>query len=151
MKAAAVFLSRLTLRERVLAGIALALAGSAGLYYGVFAPGLTARASAQSRYDRAAADLAEARSLAQLTATRAPAREDLEKLTTSAAALGLTVTSSDITDGAAVLYLSASGAPDVLAWAAAASNSILPLRSLTVRRDGAGPLMIEAIFTGTGT
>lgn len=150
MKGILLYLSKLTLRERVLAGMALTLAGGLGLFYGLYAPGLAADASAQSRYDRAAADLAEARDLARLIVPRAPGQQDLEALTALASERGLTVASAVISEGSAVLSLSSSSAPAVLAWAAAASQTILPLRSLSVRREGAGALLIDAAFSGTG-
>jgi type II secretory pathway component PulM len=151
MKGVVLYLSKLTLRERVLAGMALVLAGCLGVFYGLYAPGLAASASAQSRYDRAAADLAEARDLARLIAPRAPVQQDLEALKALASERGLHVASAVISEGSAVLSLSSSSAPAVLAWAAAASEGVLPLRSLSVRREGAGELTIEAAFSGTGT
>lgn len=142
------FLARLSPRERGLVALAGALISALALVYGVLKPGLDARSSAESRHARAVADLSEAHSLADDVATSDPTPQLLEALSSSATAHGLTVIDAQLVDGQAVLRIASVSSRDVLAWAATASHSALPLHSLTMARAGAGSLAIDATFSG---
>jgi len=144
-------LSRLSARERVLAAISGVLVVGLALFYGLLTPGLDARSSAESRNARAAADIAEARGLASDVSVRSPDERLLAALTASAAAHGLTVIEAQLVDGSAVLRVASASSRDVLAWAAAASHTALPLRSLAIARTGTETLAIEAEFSGNAS
>lgn len=151
MNAMSVFLSRLSTRERGLVALAGALILGLALVYGLLMPGLDARSSAESRNARAAADLAEAHSLAGDVAASVPTPEILEALSSSAMAHGLTVLDAKLVGGLAVLRIASTNSRDVLVWAATASRSALPLHSLAIAHEGAGSLAIDATFSGRGS
>lgn len=142
------FFARLSPRERGLVALAGAMICALALVYGVLKPGLDARSSAESRHVRAVADLSEAHSFANDAATSEPTPQLLEALFASATAHGLTVIDAQLVDGQAVLRIASVSSRDVLAWAATASHSALPLHSLTMAREDAGSLAIDATFSG---
>ena len=129
---------RLSPRERVLIGAALAIGFVLTAVYGVMLPGQAAARSAADRNARAAADLAEARDLAVGLESAAAVTEDtLATLTASASARGLKVLDARLSDGAAVLRLASPGSIDVLAWIAEQSGAaVLTSLSITTAIDG---------------
>lgn len=130
--------ARLSPRERLLIGAALAIGFVITAVYGVMLPGQAAARSAADRNALAAADLAEARQLAARVGTTSGLTEEaLLSLVASASARGLKVVDSRIVDGAAVLRLASPGSIDVLAWAAEASSAAtLTSLSITAAREG---------------
>lgn len=143
------FLSRLSARERLLVTVASALLALIALIYGVLMPGLDARVSAQSRNERAAADLAEAQRLVVVADAATPAltQGDVDALTASATSRGLMIIEAKLEDGAAILRIASTNSHDVIAWAAEASSAAIPLRSLAIARDETGELAVDAAFS----
>jgi uncharacterized protein involved in exopolysaccharide biosynthesis len=130
--------ARLSPRERILVGAALAIGFAITAVYGVMLPGQSAARSAADRHARAAADLVEARELAaRIDAAPTLTEEALAQLEASASAQGLTVLDARIVDGAAVLRLASPRSIDVLAWATEASGAaVLTSLSITAAREG---------------
>ena len=130
--------ARLSSRERLLIGAAVAIGFVVTAVYGVMLPGQAAARSAADRHTRAAADLAEARELAARIGTTSTLTEGaLSSLVASASARGLKVIDSQIVDGVAVLRLASPGSIDVLVWAAEASSAAtLTSLSITAAREG---------------
>ena len=140
--------ARLSPRERVLVGAALAIGFVITAVYGVMLPGQSAARSAADRHSRAAADLVEARELAATIAAAPTLTEDaLAQLADSASAQGLTVLDAHIVDGAAVIRLASPRSIDVLAWAAKASGA-LALTSLSITAAREGGVAADASFGG---
>lgn len=140
--------ARLSQRERLLIGAALAIGFVMTAVYGVMLPGQAAARSAADRNIRAAADLAEARELAaNVGTTSALTAESLRSLVASASARGLEVVDARIVDGAAVLRLASPGSIDVLAWAAEASSAAT-LTSLSITAAHEGGVAADASFGG---
>jgi len=141
-------LARLSPRERILVGTALAIGFVITAVYGVMLPGQTSARSAADRHDRAAADLVEAREIAaKIDAAPTLTEEAVAQLAASASAQGLTVLDARIVDGAAVLRLASSRSIDVLAWAAKASGA-LALTSLSITAAREGGVAADASFGG---
>ncbi len=130
--------ARLSPRERVLIGTALAIGFVITAVYGVMLPGNSAARSSADRHARAAADLVEARELAsKIGAAPTITEEALAQLEASASAQGLTVLDARIVDGAAILRLASPRSIDVLAWATEASGAtVLTSLSITATREG---------------
>lgn len=130
--------ARLSPRERVLVGTALAIGFVITAVYGVMLPGQSAARSAADRHARAAADFVEALELAsQIGVAPTIAEEALAQLEASASAQGLTVLDARIVDGAAILRLASPRSIDVLAWATEASGAaVLTSLSITAAREG---------------
>lgn len=131
-------LNRLSPRERVLIGSALAIGFVMVCIYGVLLPGQAAARSAADRNARAAAELAEARVLASRAGAVATVSEDaMANLVESATARGLTVVHANLVEGAAQLKLNSAASVDVLAWAAEVSNAVtITSLSITAAREG---------------
>jgi hypothetical protein len=139
---------RLSPRERLLIGAALAISFVLVSIYGVMLPGQAAARSALDRNARASANLAEARALAaNLGAALGVSETSLADLVASASARGLTVLDARITDGAAVLKLGSPGSVDVLAWAAEAADAAT-LTSLSITSSREGGVAADASFGG---
>jgi len=137
---------RLSPRERLLIGAALAIGFGLIAVYGVMLPGQAAARSAADRNARAAADLAEARGLAAGLGSAAVVTEDtLASLTASASARGLKVLDARLSDGAAVLRLASPGSIDVLAWIAEQSGAAA-LTSLSITAEIDGGVAADAAF-----
>jgi Type II secretion system (T2SS), protein M len=140
--------ARLSPRERLLIGAALAIGFIIAAVYGVMLPGQAAARSAADRNALAATDLAEARVLAANIGTSSALTEEaLLSLVASASARGLEVTDSRIVDGAAVLRLASPGSIDVLAWAAEATSAAT-LTSLSITTAREGGVTADASFGG---
>lgn len=138
--------SRLSARERLLIGAALAISFVAVSVYGVMLPGQAAARSAEDRNVRASADLSEARTLAAgLTAAPEATEAALAELVASASARGLTVLDARIIDGAAVLKLGSLGSIDVLTWVAEAADAAM-LTSLSITSSREGGVAADASF-----
>jgi hypothetical protein len=141
-------LARLSPRERILVGTALAIGFVITAVYGVMLPGQTSARSAADRHDRAAADLVEAREIAaKIDAAPTLTEEAVAQLAASASAQGLTVLDARIVDGAAVLRLASPRSIDVLAWAAEASDAVV-LTSLSITAAREGGVAADASFGG---
>jgi len=137
---------RLSPRERLLIGAALAIGFGLTAVYGVMLPGQAAARSAADRNARAAADLAEARHLAVGLESAASVTEDtLATLTASASARGLKVLDARLSDGTAVLRLASPGSIDVLAWIAEQSGAAA-LTSLSITAEIGGGVAADAAF-----
>ncbi len=143
-------LSRLSPREKLLVGLAVAICFVMGALYLVRFPGEGAARSAASRNAQAAAELAEARTLASQGSNLAqqPAQPHLDRLLGLAAQHGLVIIDSRQADGAIVLRMSSENSAKVLAWAAEASVTAAPLSSLSITQDAVAGLAIEASFAG---
>jgi len=130
--------ARLSPRERLLIGAAVAIGFVITAVYGVMLPGQAAARSAADRHARAATDLAEAREhAARIGTTSTLTEEAFSSLVASASARGLKVMDSQIVDGVAVLRLASPGSIDVLVWAAEASSAAtLTSLSITAAREG---------------
>jgi hypothetical protein len=140
--------TRLSARERILVGAALAIGFVITAVYGMMLPGQSASRSAADRHAQAAADLVEARELAaKIDAAPTLTEEALTQLEASALAQGLTVVDARIVDGAAVLRLASPRSIDVLAWAAEASGAVV-LTSLSITAAREGGVAADASFGG---
>lgn len=138
--------ARLSPRERLLVGAALAIGFVITAIYGVMLPGQAAARSAADRNARAAVDLVEARALAVgIGSTPTLTEEALARLVASASARGLKVLDARIVDGAAVLRLASPGSIDVLAWAAEASSAAT-LISLSITAARESGVAVDASF-----
>lgn len=145
-------LSRLSPREQLLLGLALVIGFVMVALYLVRFPGEAAARSAASRNLQAASELAEARALAASNATVPESDATLlERLTALATNHGVTIIDSRAVEGALVLRITAPGSREALAWAAEASNTAAPLRSLSITQGGAAQLAIEAAFAGASS
>jgi type II secretory pathway component PulM len=138
--------SQLSPRERILLGLAVAIALVIVAIYAVRLPGEAAAHSAADRNARAAADLAEAHRLAASAKTTLAAEGQVERLAALAAEHNLDVLDWQAADGVVTLRMRSEGSADVLAWAARAAEQHTPLSRLSIMRDGAAELSIEAAF-----
>lgn len=145
-------LSRLSPREQLMLGIALAIGFVMFSLYVVRFPGEAAARSATSRNLQAANDLAEARMLA--ARGEAAPQSDLallERLASLAATHGVTIIDSRVANDALLFRISSPGSREALAWAAEASATAAPLRSLSILQGGAAQLTVEAAFAGASS
>lgn len=138
--------SRISPRERILLGLAVAIALVMTSIYAVRLPGEAAARSAADRNARAAADLTEARNLASTPSIALDAEAQMEQLAVLAAEHNLDVLDWAAADGVVTLRMRSGGSADVLAWAAKAATQATPLSSLSITRDGAAQLSVEAAF-----
>jgi len=119
----AAVLQRLSPRERLLGGIALALVLVIGLIYGGLMPGMTAARSAATRNADAAANLSTIQALAAPDNLATPGAADANALRLSAEAAGLQVSGQDQADGRLTMTVVAPGPQAVLSWLAANSGT----------------------------
>jgi hypothetical protein len=143
-------LARLSLRERLLTGLALAICFVVLSIYVVRVPGDAAARSAASRNNQAAADLAEARALAaqDSDSTQQSALPHLDRLIALAAQHGLVVVDFRQAEGTVELQMNSESSTKVIAWAAEASVDTAPLTSLSITREGPSGLAVKAAFKG---
>jgi hypothetical protein len=138
--------SRFSPRERMLLGLAVAIALVMTSIYAVRLPGEAAARSAADRNARAAMDLAEARNLVSAPPIAQDAEAQMVQLAALAAEHNLDVLDWTAADGVVTLRMRSGGSSDVLAWAAKAATQATPLSSLSITRDGAAQLSVEAAF-----
>lgn len=143
-------LARLSARERLLLGAAIAIAGMITAVYGLRLPGEAAASSASNRNARAAADLAEVRMLASaVSASQTSDHTRLERLKDLATESGLEVLDARMADSELKISLRSPTSVNAVAWAALASEQAAPLRTLSITRQASG-LAVEASFPGNG-
>jgi len=145
-------LSRLSPREQLLLGVALVIGFTMIALYGVRFPGEAAARSAASRNLQAASELAEARTLPVGSETVVQSDAALlARLTALAVEHGVTIIDSRAAEGALVLGVTSPGSREALAWAAEASRTAAPLRSLSITQGAAARLAIEVSFAGVSS
>lgn len=144
--------SRLSARERLLLGVATAIGAVMLAIYAVRLPGEAAARSASSRNALAAVDLTEARALtAGNGSTNESDKTLLDQLSMLATERGLSVVDSRVVGDGLVLLVSSPSSSGALAWAAEASATTTPLRSLSITPGASTELVVEAAFAGPGS
>lgn len=140
-------------RERTLLSIMLGLAALVAAFYLGVQPGLNAMHSAQSRNDRAAADLAEVRRLSQDLAS-VNARIATTPLDTAARAAeasaiesGLRVVAVQQEADSVRIVVSGVNSASLLAWAAQASDAIAMGANTISIQPAPGGLEADITFT----
>lgn len=139
-------IQRLSPRERMLGGIALALTLVIGLIYGGLMPGMNAARSAATRDVDAAADLSVIRSLASSPGLGAPRAIDTAKMKLSAEAGGLVVVDQQPTDTGLTMEVTAPGPQAVLSWLAA-NASAASIESFAIEPAGNGGVIGRLRFS----
>ncbi len=140
---------RLSRREQILIGVALVAGFAMAALYLVRFPGEAAARSAANRNLLAARELAEARTLAASSVTTSTTGAALlERLQALAATHGVAILGSRASDGVLVLQIMSPDSRQALAWAADASATAAPLRSLSIAPGDDAQLAIEAAFAG---
>lgn len=143
----------LTPRERTLTGAMLVIGGLLAAFYLGIQPGLAAMESAQSRSQRAAADLGEVRRMAADLAS-VNARIDATPLDAAARAAeasaiesGLRVVAINQEEDGIRMVVSAPNSAAVLAWAAETSDAIaMGARTLSIQ-PVPGAIEVDITFT----
>lgn len=130
-------LQRLSPRERLLGGIALALVLVIGLTYGGLMPGMTAARSAATRNADAAATFSAIRALATPDNLVAPGAADASALRLSAETAGLQVSGQEQVDGRLTMTIVAPGPQAILSWLAANSGAAA-IESFVIEPAGGG-------------
>jgi hypothetical protein len=140
-------IQRLSPRERMLGGIALALTLVIGLIYGGLMPGMNAARSAATRNVDAAADLSVIRSLASSPDLGAPLTVDPSMLKMTAEAAGLVVVDQRQTDPGLTMTVNAPGPQAILSWLAANANTAT-IETFAIEPTGNGGVTASVRFSG---